>query len=489
LNILENLIVPLNLGHDTFSRNSISFQKVMVLNKALANFRDIAKEYRVNKIKVFATAALREAINKDYIIYQIQNKNSFEVKIYEDIEEHKVIYHGIKNSEKYRGNLKDSDGLNLFSYIGTGSLGVALVDKIITISSQSMRLGSLKISEILKGIQHKTVNFHTVVDGYLSGYLYNLNLYLKEHDINNFYAAGKEIELIARLSGKKEVDKYFPISRAAFYRLYNQIKSKTPKQLMDKYDLEEIEAEILLPSMTIYKSLMNLIKIDEIIGTDVNIEEENLKLLLFDDFQSEMEQQSYNNIIASCRSVGRKYNYNEPHSAHIEKIALLIFNSLQNKFELTSHEKMLLQASAILHDIGKYINHKVHYEHSYYLIKNSDITDLCSHDKEIIAHIALNHSQNVKKNINLKYDSLNNQKDRLQIAKITALLKIADSLDKSHLEPFSEIEAELNDDKLTITVLTEKEIFLEQWAFQSKSRIFRDIFGIDVELNKKSKFI
>ncbi|SDH13250.1 hypothetical protein [Halanaerobium congolense] len=114
--ILEELFYPINLGHDTFSSSTVTFEKIKNLNQAINNFKKIAEEYQVEKIKVFATAALREALNKDYIIYQIKNNNNLNIEIFGNVEEHQLIYQGIRNTNK---NLK---GDNLFAYIGTGSL-------------------------------------------------------------------------------------------------------------------------------------------------------------------------------------------------------------------------------------------------------------------------------------------------------------------------------------------------------------------------------
>lgn len=481
--ILENLVFPINLGHDTFSSSTITFEKIKNLNRAISNFKRLAEEYLVDKTIVFATAALREALNKDYIIYQIENNNQLEVEIYDNVAEHQMIYQGIRNTNQ------DMTENNLFAYIGTGSLGVAVVNKDHILKSKRITLGSLKISEILKGIQHKTDKFNIVVDGYLSGYFYNLKLFIDKFNINNFYASGKEVELITKLIGITKKSNNFNIPRAAFYKLYRDVRKKTPKQLFDKYNLDEVEAETLLPSMTIYKSLMNLTKSNKIIGSTVTIETEVIRNNLFDGRSQELKSQSFKNIIASSRSIAEKYHYNKEHAETIENIALDIFDALKIRFNLSNKDRILLQSAVILHDIGKYLNLKKHYEHSYYLIENSDITDLNSYDKNIIAHIALNHSQSSTTNLKIKNDFFNKRPAKIIIAKLTAILKIADSLDKSHKEPFSEIEINLKANELELILNTEKDIFLEKWAFADKSRIFKEVFGIDVLLNKRNTFI
>ncbi|RCW46333.1 MULTISPECIES: hypothetical protein [unclassified Halanaerobium] len=69
------------------------------------------------------------------------------------------------------------------------------------------------------------------------------------------------------------------------------------------------------------------------------------------------------------------------------------------------------------------------------------------------------------------------------------IMKISDSLDKSHEEPFSKIEISLNNNKLELTVNTEKDILLEKWTFDNKSKLFKEVFEFDAILNKKYKYI
>lgn len=234
---------------------------------------------------------------------------------------------------------------------------------------------------------------------------------------------------------------------------------------------------------------MNLTKSNKIIGSTVTIETEVIRNNLFDGRSQELKSQSFKNIIASSRSIAEKYHYNKEHAETIENIALDIFDALKIRFNLSNKDRILLQSAVILYDIGKYLNLKKHYEHSYYLIENSDITDLNSYDKNIIAHIALNHSQSSTTNLKIKNDFFNKRPAKIIIAKLTAILKIADSLDKSHKEPFSEIEINLKANELELILNTEKDIFLEKWAFADKSRIFKEVFGIDVSLNKRNTFI
>ena len=76
----------------------------------------------------------------------------------DDPEEKKYIYQGI--SRRVEGNINLKEKKAVISYIGTGSLGIAVSKNNNIVSSQNIRVGSLKLSEILRGIQDALEKAH-----------------------------------------------------------------------------------------------------------------------------------------------------------------------------------------------------------------------------------------------------------------------------------------------------------------------------------------
>jgi exopolyphosphatase/guanosine-5'-triphosphate,3'-diphosphate pyrophosphatase len=151
---------------------------------------------------------------------------------------------------------------------------------------------------------------------------------------------------------------------------------------------------------------------------------------------------------------------------------------------LGPREKLLLQAAAVLHDIGKFISLSHHNLHSFDIIMGADIIGLNQLDTTIVANLARYHSHTAPSPMDACYSQLN-PPNRVLVSKLAAILRLADALDRSHAQKFEEIDVKVTDDELLITVLTDKNIDLEQWSFIDKGAFFEEVFGIKAVIRQK----
>jgi exopolyphosphatase/guanosine-5'-triphosphate,3'-diphosphate pyrophosphatase len=147
-------------------------------------------------------------------------------------------------------------------------------------------------------------------------------------------------------------------------------------------------------------------------------------------------------------------------------------------------EKLLLQTAAILHDIGKFMNLSHHYRHSYEMITGAEITGLNQLETEIVANLAMYHSHRQPGPLDANYTRLDLY-NRVLVSKLTAILRLADALDRSHTQKFDEIDVKITDAELLITISTDENIGLEQWSFKYKGAFFEEVFGIKAVIRQK----
>ncbi|MGM0471454.1 MAG: HD domain-containing protein [Bacillota bacterium] len=483
--LLEEVEYPLNLGQDTFTKSKIGFEKVKETCQTLLRFKQLIKDYQVHRIRVIATTAIREAKNRDYILDQIKIKTNLQVEVLDDSEEKRFIYRGILRNLDQQHQFRENKGI--ISYIGTGRLGVALYSQGNIKSNQNIRIGSLKLSEILGEIQEETNKFYIVVEEYLSSFTYMLSRFMPTEKAEYFIATGKEIELIANLCQTDHQGNFNLISKEKFFELYDKIKDKTPNQVSKMYNLPLDKAEILLPSMALYKTIFNFTIAENIIAPFVSILDVVLFEMLYPKEVAEDEEDFYQNIIYSARSIGQKYNYDAKHAQQVERFALEIFDQIKEIHGLSKKERNLLQVSAILHDVGKFISLKRHYYNSYNLIRSSNILGFANREIEIIANIARYHSRKLPQDEDHAYQRLSSQ-DQVLMSKLLSMLRLADALDRGHQSKFNNLAVKLTTDKLTITIITNEVTALEEWTFKQKSKLFEEVFGLKTEFKKKERW-
>ncbi|MDR3240325.1 MAG: phosphatase, partial [Clostridiales bacterium] len=75
--------------------------------------------------------------------------------------------------------------------------------------------------------------------------------------------------------------------------------------------------------------------------------------------------------------------------------------------------------------------------------------------------------------------------NRVLVSKLSAILRVADALDRSHTQKFNDIDVKITDDELIVSITTDKNIDLEQWSFKEKGRFFEEVFGIKAVIRKK----
>lgn len=160
---LDYLEVPLRLGHEVFATGRISVSTVRQLSSILRGYAQVMKEYGVTEYRAIATTAMREAKNRAYVLDQLRIQNNLVVEVLEDGEESSLVYSALCRSPLLREE-------SLLSYVGTGSVGLAVWRQGAVDLSCNLTIGFLKLSEMLRGQEELTARFYRVLEEYVENY-------------------------------------------------------------------------------------------------------------------------------------------------------------------------------------------------------------------------------------------------------------------------------------------------------------------------------
>lgn len=144
-----------------------------------------------------------------------------------------------------------------------------------------------------------------------------------------------------------------------------------------------------------------------------------------------------------------------------------------------------MQIATILHDCGKYISMVNLGECSYSIIMATEIIGLSHLEREIVANVVkYNHLE-----FDYETDEYKNQMvDKafyLKIAKLIAILKLANGLDRSHKQKFKNIKISLKEEELIIMADTAEDITLEKGLFDERAVFFEEVYKIRPVIRKK----
>ena len=73
----------------------------------------------------------------------------------------------------------------------------------------------------------------------------------------------------------------------------------------------------------------------------------------------------------------------------------------------------------------------------------------------------------------------------LRIAKLTAILRVANALDRSHKQKFRDVRLAFRENELLIIAETQEDITLEKGLFQEKADFFQEVFSVRPVIKQK----
>ena len=181
------------------------------------------------------------------------------------------------------------------------------------------------------------------------------------------------------------------------------------------------------------------------------------------------------NILA----LARRCHVSETHALHVAGLALRLFDQTKPLHGFGQREREWLEFSAILHDIGYLINSRQHHKHAYYLIKNSDLSGFTADEIDLVANIARYHRRSVPHRKHSEFSILPEGTQRT-INVLSALLRIADGLDRSQFSVVQSVDVKLGK-TVVMTVQVSGDAELELWAARGRSDLFEKVFRRPVQ--------
>ena len=183
-------------------------------------------------------------------------------------------------------------------------------------------------------------------------------------------------------------------------------------------------------------------------------------------------------ILSIAHNTAERYHGIPERQHELEEIAVKIFDATKRYHGLGERERLLLRIAAILHDCGKYISMVNVGKCSYDIIMATEIIGLSHIEREIIANVVkFNHETFIYYRAQQSATDLDRQ-SYLTIAKLTAILRLANGLDRSHEQKFHDIRVEVCDGQLIIRVPGEVDLTMEKGLFVHRADFFEEVYGI-----------
>jgi exopolyphosphatase/guanosine-5'-triphosphate,3'-diphosphate pyrophosphatase len=339
----------------------------------------------------------------------------------------------------------------------------------------------VRLLEKLNGTHKSKHSFGNLVREYTEAARYRIEQDLGHEKVKVCAGTGGNVEEIGRLRQKlfkAESDRF--ITMEELEKLIERLDRMTYEERMRKLKLRPDRADVILPASIVLHLIASEAGIKQIAIPNVGLKD-GILLDIAEDLSKSVRPQRREQVWESALHMGRKYQFDERHARLTAKLAARLFEQAKPLHNLDNSNLLLLEIGALLHDIGHFINTVDHDKHGYYLLTANRLIGLSQREQNIVANLVRYHRKQSPSTEDENFKSLP-QKDRLIVIKLSALLRLADSMDISHTGNVTDIALKETKSGWQIKISGKNDQMLVNWAFEKRKSHFREVFGVNLEM-------
>lgn len=478
---LENLQKPVSLGKDVFVNGRISRTVMRDSITILKNFKSVLDTYGVQNIRVIATSAIRDAVNREAFIDQVFVRTGIDVEVLEEAEENRLELTAVEHAigEKYDYQKKNC----LILEVGSGSTEMIILNQGEVELTRTLTIGTLRLPEEAVAGKTAAAAMQRILKRSIQGIARSVGREYNLGQVDTLIALGGDMRFAARQIVTEKKDDFVMIENKVFLDFVNSIGKMTAEEIVDKCMVSYSEAETLYPALLFYASFLAETKAENLVVPMKNIRD-GLLLEMAQMVSGYKRTDVSKQVISSAKKLGKKYQYDEAHALATAGLAVKLFDLLKQDHGLGTRERLLLEVSAVLHEIGLFIGSIGYHKHSSYLVDAAEIFGLRKADKNIVSNVVRYHRRSLPQESHEPYMSLP-RPDRAIVSKLAAILRVAAALDKSHQQKIKTFQLEKEEDFCNLWVGEEAgDITMERDSITKRSNLFSEVFGVTVVLKQ-----
>ncbi len=477
LHCIDKLRRRIELGKGTYSTGKIMPEMVDSLCDVLNDFCAVMHSYKVESYRAIATSAIREADNYLFILGIIMQRTGLEVQVLSNSEQRFLSYKAIASIEsRFEDMIRE--GTAIVDLDG-GSIQISLFDKSELIQTQNLRIGNLRVREMLQDAAALTSNFEALVDQLIHSDIQSFKkLYIKDRKIKNVIINGDFITEMVFKDPRHRDRASRVLTREGFNKWYRKVAKKSVQDLAIENDIPMEFASLLRPSAIIYDRIVAMLDPETIWSPGTHLSR-GLAYEYAETVNLIKAHHNFDNDIVSCaRHIAKRYGVDRNHIENMSRSALTIFDSTEALHGLGGRERLMLRVAVILHGVGNYISYNQIGESTYNIIMSNEIIGLSHAEREIIAIASRYISEDYPQYEDLVMHTSFDRKRYLTAAVFTAILRLSNSFDRSHLQKVQSISTEVRKNKLVIKLTVNSDFDLELGLMKKDQEFFKEIFGI-----------
>ena len=477
------------LGESVFQAGVISPDAMANTIRALKRFQKAVQLHVVDKIRVVATSAMRDARNAAAFTAWVKSATGWQVEVISGLEEGRLIHLGVVTHEP------GARGRCLLIDLGGGSCEVTMSDQGRIREMVSLPLGAVRLQqEFLRSdppAKEDVARLKQFIDRELRRAERKLGTPRVSLVIATSGTAAALAEASEALAKKLPVRKTAPkrfvrvkpdlATTEEVRRLADRLAKMNNGQRAGVPGIGPKRSEIIVGGALVYASLLERMGLKGFRYSPLGLRDGILAQMLAEvdlraSVHKKIEGERWAGVLEVCRRYGVDQRKAEPVRQHVVEL----FDALAHVHELPPEYRLWLQAAAMMQDVGKYMNHQGHHRHTQYIIANSEIFGFSPEQRVIVSAIAryLGKSRPDAEDRILRSIPL---EEHGHVLASVVLLRLALALNQDRASAVVRMRTHVYPKRMVIELVPGRGgAELEAWSLKKEAGYFREVFRRDL---------
>jgi exopolyphosphatase / guanosine-5'-triphosphate,3'-diphosphate pyrophosphatase len=484
------------LGGSVFDAGLISPEAMAATLRTLKRFQRTVQAHGVDRIRVVATSAMRDARNAAAFQAWVKAETGWNMEIISGLEEGRLIHLGVTGAEPGAG------GRVLLLDLGGGSCELTLSEHKRIKETVSLPLGAVRLTEQFLSTDPPPPDGLTRMGQLIARELRRAHRRIQPGRAPLVIAtSGTAAALSAacqasskdgkggnKKAGKAASSRNDAENRSAI--LAGMVNARAVRKLagkLAKMSLPEREAvtgigprraEIIVAGAQVFAVVLETFGLPGFRYSPLGLRDGILAQMLAEQdarakAHREFEHERWESVLATARRYGVDPRQAEAVRGH----ALQLFHELKALHELPVEYESWLAAAAMLRDTGKFINHQGHHRHTQYIISSSEIYGYTQLQRTLVSAIARYLGKSRPQPGDRALRNIPSEEHK-NVHRAVVLLRLAVALNQDRASDVLRVGTRVYPKRVYLELRPGRTgAELELWSLRKEAGYFREVFG------------
>lgn len=455
----------------------MSDEGVAALKELLLNYKQILADFGVEQVHAAATAAVRQAQNREAIVETMLCETGIELQI---LSEEQEAYFGFV-AVAY--SMATSSAITID--MGGGSTEITWFENKVLQKTHSFPFGTVSLKQRFIAGDKMTEDERAALIAYVKEQFESLPWIVDRHlPIIGIGGSARNVAQIHQQRIK------YPLSNVHQYEMKKDEMDELAEFLWDLSfeELSQLEglsidrADIILPALDVFRTLMDVVHTSSYQFTKKGLREGIIinKILQ----ESPDAYNKYNIFGDSSKKLAISFGRSEAEQQYIDYLVTDLYKQTCKEFGVLRMERELefIRGAAPLYNIGEFIEQDAASHHTFYLIANKAIPGITHVERVRMALIASYKNKGHLDQLLVRYNNWFTKEEIKEIRMLGSILKFIFALNVSKRRIVKNIELKKHEEYVHIKFTTAQTAAAERYAAERQKKHIERVLRLPVQL-------